>query len=265
MKRSSFVIFLFSGIVAVTLGTVTPTPFIQGTKATTSASDVVLFFKDGYADIWTDRFVKAQPLKRSSVLMPRNPTTSQVVSAISSAARLAGQGGTLIFNVGHGASDAPIVGMVELAPGNKMSLGSQGQTNIFVNVFYDVNLGGPNSFSDMEKDIKFYANSSGARQRRANWEVYKNLGKIVQNARIRRVIFLTCNVGNATEFVKKIANDWGTVVEAYKRRIKLEPQSNGNVRMYLEGDAPGTGTNIPENESEMPLATESNSYRAGST
>ena len=54
------------------------------------------------------------------------------------------------------------------------------------------------------------------------------------------------------------------MIEAYTRRIVLAgPPPNGIIRMYLEGDAPGTGTNIPENEHEMPFATESNSYRAG--
>ncbi len=242
----------------------TQAPVIQGAKAIPSvASDVVIFFQDGYADIWTDRFIKAQPGRRKSVLMGRNPTTNQIVSAIDSAARLAGQDGILIFNVGHGAGVSPTVGSADIAPDKKMRLGGQGVTDVFVNVFYDVNLAGPNGFSDMDNDIRFNAGSPAAKQRMANWQVYKNIGTIIRNAGVRRVIFLTCNLGNATDFVKKIASDWNTVIEAYRKRMVLDPQKNGNIRMHLEGDAPGTGTNIPDNEHEIPLATESNSYRAG--
>jgi hypothetical protein len=242
----------------------TQAPVIQGAKAIPNlASDVVIFFQDGRADIWTDRFVKAQPGRRKSVLMGRNPTINQIVSAIDSAARLAGRDGILIFNVGHGGSSSSTEGLVDVAPDQKMRLGGQGVTNVFVNVFYDVNLAGPNGFSDMDNDVRFNAGSPAVKQRMANWQIYKNIGRIIRNAGIRRVIFLTCNLGNATDFIKKVANDWNTVVEAYRKQIKLDPQANGNVRMHLVGDAPGTGTNIPDSEHEIPLATESNSYRAG--
>lgn len=245
------------GLVSAVL---TQAPLIQSAVA----SDVVLYFQDGYADIWTNRFVKAQPYARKSVRMGQHPTTNQIVSAIKSAAKLAGQGGTLIFNVGHGAAVSSTVGVVDIAPNKQMRLGGQGVTDVFVNVFYDVNLAGPNGFSDMDNDIRFNADSPTAKKRMANWQVYKNIGTIISNAGIHRVIFLTCNVGDATDFVKKIANDWNTVVEAYRKPMVLDdPEENGNIRMHLKDDLPGTGTNIPDSEHELPLATESNSYRAG--
>ena len=35
------------------------------------------------------------------------------------------------------------------------------------------------------------------------------------------------------------------------------------VRIYLKSDPPGTGTNVPLGEEEIPLANETNSFRAG--
>jgi hypothetical protein len=66
------------------------------------------------------------------------------------------------------------------------------------------------------------------------------------------VTFLTCRVGNSRDFIQKIAIDWNTLVKAYVRYVvfTIDPQT-GRARAFLEGDAPGTGTNVPHGETEV--------------
>ena len=33
------------------------------------------------------------------------------------------------------------------------------------------------------------------------------------------MIFFTCKVGNATDFLRKMANDWDVVLGAYQKRV----------------------------------------------
>jgi hypothetical protein len=33
---------------------------------------------------------------------------------------------------------------------------------------------------------------------------------------------LTCNVGKAPEFLRKVANDWQVVIQAYRRRVGIK-------------------------------------------
>jgi len=226
--------------------------------------NTVLFVNDGYANIWTRDYLKKQPQARNSLVMPSNPSPQQVVDIIGKAAKLAGANGTLIFNLGHGGTSTSgdtREGFVDLAPNKKMRIGGQQQDGIFINVFYDVNVAGPNAFSDMDNDIKFNANTTGAKTRQQHWISYKKIAEAIQAAHLYRVLFLTCKVGNSSDFIKKIANDWGVVVTAPRRRVVLSPQKN-RVRIHLEGDAPDTGTNVASSEEELLVFNDFNSYSA---
>jgi hypothetical protein len=228
--------------------------------------DVVISVNDGQANLWASQYVKRQPSQRSNVNVPQHCTVSQATLLFKDAIRRAGHDGLLIFNVGHGGASSTgntLDGTVEIAPNGTMTLGGANIANTFVNVFYDVNFGGAGAFSQQENDARFNAGTPGARSRAANWAVYKDLADAIRSARIRKVIFLTCRVGNAPDFLKKIANDWYVVIEAYLVQVALQQQQNGNVRMFLFTDPPGTGTNIPIGEDEVPLATGGNSVRVG--
>jgi hypothetical protein len=225
----------------------------------------VLYINDGYANIWTRDYVKRQPQSRNSVAMPSGLTTQQIADTIGRAAKMAGANGTLIFNLGHGGtgtSGDTKEGFIDLAPGKKMRIGGQQQTGTFINVFYDVNVAGPPSVSDMDSDVKFNAGTAGAKTRQQNWKIYQSIGAAIRAAGVYRVLFLTCKVGNSTDLVRKIANDWGVVVTAPKQRVVLTPQKNQRVRIHLEGDGPGFGTNVPESEEEVMVFTNVNSYSA---
>ena len=80
---------------------------------------------------------------------------------------------------------------------------------------------------------------------------YAAIGTAIRANNIYRVTFLTCRVGNAIDFIKKISLDWGCLVKAYKRFVVYQVVGN-NVRAFLEGDAPGSGTNVPQGESQLP-------------
>jgi hypothetical protein len=237
-----------------------------GLKIPGPGREIVLSVKDGLADVWARQFIAVQPLARGGVLLAGSPTVPQALTAIKDAINLAGGQGVVIFNVGHGATSAtgnPLEGTVELAPNKVMTLGGANSTNVFLNVFYDVNLAGPAGFSRRDNDLKFNQNVPEAKIRAANFAMYQDIGAACKANSTRRVIFLTCNVGRSVDFLKKIAADWGTVVEAYTDRVALQVQGNGRVRMYLFKDPPGTGTNIPLGEEQIPLPTETNSVRVG--
>jgi hypothetical protein len=98
-----------------------------------------------------------------------------------------------------------------------MRIGGHDLANVFVDVFYDVNLAGPPAMSDMENDLKFNPSSP----RLARWRVYQEIAQAFRAARVREVVLLTCRVGNSTEFLRKVANDWGLIVTAYRQRVAL--------------------------------------------
>jgi hypothetical protein len=228
--------------------------------------NTVLFVNDGYANIWTRDYLKRQPQARKSLVMPSSPSSQLVVDTIAKAAKQAGPNGTLIFNLGHGGTSTSgdaREGFIDLAPGKKFRIGGQQQDGLFINVFYDVNVAGPNAFSDMDNDRKFNAGTAGATTRQQHFVAYKKIGDAIRAAGLYRVIFLTCKVGNSPDLIRKIANDWGVAVTAPKRRVVLAPQPKDRVRVHLEGDAPDFGTNVATSEEELFVFTDFNSYSAG--
>jgi hypothetical protein len=75
---------------------------------------------------------------------------------------------------------------------------------------------------------------------------YRELGRIFRATPVRRIVLLTCNVANARDFLDELATDLGVAATAYTERVmsRWERQGrNRHVWMFLEGDAPGHGTN----------------------
>jgi hypothetical protein len=226
---------------------------------------VVISVPDGQADKWANQYINKQPLQRKSVIMPANPNSQQVLQSYRAAAASAGNGGVVIVNVGHGGispqTNMPTDGLMDLAPKKKFRLGGLNIANSTVNVFYDISVVA-SAVPQIEFDRQNPGNTA-AQQRLANWQVYKEIGNALRSAGVYKVVMLTCRVGNATDFIKKVANDWGVVVEAYKDLVALQTEPNNSIRIYLASDSNGQGTNVPLGEEELPLATEFNSYRAG--
>jgi hypothetical protein len=186
------------------------------------AKTVILSVNDQQWNRWGDQFVAAQPLARKQLLVSPAPSVGQAKAALLNAIREAGAGGTVIISVGHGAAggDNPQEGMVDLAPRKVMRLGGANASvpPNFVSVFYDVALGGPPSVPDLDNDVKFNPGAS----RLKNWRVYQEISAAFRAVAPREVVLLSCNVGNGVGFVRKIANDWGVVVRAYKVQVALD-------------------------------------------
>lgn len=226
------------------------------------ARDVVLSVTAGGWNLWGERFVKRQPLARVQHTIGPNPSSSQAKAAVLRAIAEAGTGGRVIINVGHGASadDAEgRQGSFELAPGGAMKIVGFRVNGGFVDVFYDVNVLGPPSSSDMDHDKQ---NNPGA-PRLARWAVYQEIARAFKTTRPREVVLLTCRVGNSTEFLRKVANDWGVVIRAYRQRVALTEDittvGNTTTRrffMHLENSPPAgkSAADLVVSEEEIPFA-----------
>ena len=131
----------------------------------------------------------------------------------------AGAGGTLIVSVGHGGSSNvsnPEEGMFELAPRGALTIGGRNRAGVFVNVFYDVRLTNEGK-SDLENDLEI----NPTPPRLARWRIYEEISAAFRKTRLQRVVLLTCNVGKSQGFLRKVANDWKVVIQAYRRRVGI--------------------------------------------
>jgi hypothetical protein len=194
---------------------------------------------------------------------------------IVNAAKLAGKTAfnELILAVGHGgAAELPTEGTVDLAPKLRMRLargtiGSRNEkgTEIFYDPFYDFIIPGPGRLkSDKTNDedsvrLKDPVNIKGAKFRLSRHAIYQSIGSAIQDSHVNQVVFLTCNVGNAIDFIKKIALDWQVKVKAYKRFTIFQLNSQGTgkkqvfrARVFFEGDKDGTGSNTAAAEVNIP-------------
>jgi hypothetical protein len=223
------------------------------------AMDVVLSVTAGGWDKWGERFVKRQPLSRVQHLIPASVTADAAKTAIIRAITAAGTDGRVIMNVGHGAGGGPLLpteGSFEMAPGGAMRIGGRGVANCYVDVFYDVK-SSPVAMSDLEFDLKNNPKS----QRLAHWRVYQEIATAFKTTKPRELILLTCRVGNATEFLRKVANDWGIVITAYRQRVALTTdtvtvgrKSTTHHYLHLENDPPLTkpAADLVIHEEELP-------------
>jgi hypothetical protein len=198
---------------------------------------------DGW-DQWGLQFVRRQPQARVQHLIGRAPSVEQTKTALQRAITAAGPGGRLIVNVGHGAGGGALAsnqGSFELAPGGTLKIVGRDVQGGYVDVFYDVNVAGPPSMSDKEHDEKFDPTSP----RLKRWADYQAISTAFKAGKLREVALLTCRVGGSTEFLRKVANDWGVVIRAYRQRVALMEDTTTvgrtvtrRFRMYLENDPP---------------------------
>lgn len=233
------------------------------------AMDVALSVtKDGW-DRWGERFVKRQPLSRTQQVIAPAVSAAVAKSAILRAISTAGAGGRVIINVGHGTGGGKLQateGTFEMAPGGAMRIGGKLVDNTFVDVFYDVRAR-PDQPSDLEFDLKNNPNAP----RLARWRVYQEIATAFKTTRPRELILLTCNVGNASEFLRKAANDWGVVITAYRKRVSLTidtvsigRQVTRHFYLHLENDSPlhKNAADLVIHEEELPFRP-ADTFRVG--
>jgi hypothetical protein len=225
--------------------------------------DVVVSVTAGGWNKWGENFVKRQPQSRLQQPIGASPGVVATKAAILRAITTAGAGGRVIINVGHGSGGGalmPTEGKFELAPGGAMTIAGPGVHGAYVNVFYDINMAGPPSMSDLDHDLKNTPHSTRA----AHWKVYQEISTAFKKGRLREVALLTCRVGNSTEFLRKVANDWGVVIRAYRQRVVLTTvttttghQKTFQYFMHLENKPPRASTPADElatMETEIPYS-----------
>ena len=85
------------------------------------------------------------------------------------------------------------------------------------------------------------------------WD-YLQVGQALFLRRVSSVLFLTCNIGNATAFMERIARDWLVSVQAYREHIAADLNGeNERARAYREDHEPRMGSTASERaEHELP-------------
>jgi hypothetical protein len=218
----------------------------------------------------------------AQVAMQNGITLDGAATKLEQAAKLAGAGGAVILSVGHGGlastgDGRTDEGFFDLAPSGFRVAGANavltGQTGsgkaAQVSVFYDrvpTFSGGVIAKSPKQEDEaraqSSNPNVSGpARTRLAHWDRYLKIGEAFKNNGVGALILLTCKVGLATDFLKRARTQLGVPIGAYKRRVVgntvdyfLGPQLVASrTRIFLEGDADGTGTNVEWGEFWIPM------------
>jgi hypothetical protein len=202
--------------------------------------------------LWAAQYVKADPQNRKSSPISNTLGPDQVRNAIVQGLANVTNDREVIFAVGHGGALSLSEGTIELAPGHTFELARGWNPPIYVDPFYDFVFPSDPTGKSMKQTDQI-VNPAGGARRLAHWAVYTSIGTAMRANNIYRVTFLTCRVGNALNFIKKISLDWNTLVKAYTRYVWYGPAVTGSrVVAYLDGDNPGSGTYVTQGETQLP-------------
>lgn len=217
------------------------------------------------------------------VLVPNGSSLETAAAKLEQAAQKA-QRGMVILSVGHGGQGDGNTdeGFFDLGPGsafrvagnNAVLTGESGTgKRAQVSAFYDFvptnAVGSPKSpkLQDEEHAKSSDPQVSGpAKTRLAHWARYLQVGKTFQANGVGAILLLTCKVGNATDFLKRVRSQLGVPIAAYKRRVMGAPvdyfdefkrKVATRTRIFLEGDADGRGTNVEMGEFFVPTPGQS--------
>jgi hypothetical protein len=205
-----------------------------------------------YSAKWTAQYVAADTQNRKSAAIAPTLGAEQVRNAIVQGLANVTNDREVIFAVGHGGALSLSEGTIELAPGHTFELARGWNPPIYVDPFYDFVFPSDPTGKSM-KQTDQAVNPAGAARRLAHWAVYTSIGTAMRANKIYKVTFLTCRVGNALDFIKKISLDWNTLVKAYTRYVWYGPAVTGQrVVAYLDGDTPGSGTYVTLGETQLP-------------
>lgn len=238
--------------------------------------------------IWAHQYVAADTSNRARIELGES-TPSAVLAATRTAIGQAGRSGEIIYAVGHGgAGGSSQSGQADFAPRRAFRVSQ------FL-AFYSDQTGswvGP-SIPTIESELRQIqaVRSAPARRRQesawcgrhiaqgcaiARTQVldlrslqphYLELGRIFHRTPVRRIILLTCNVGNAAGFLNELATDLGVPVVAYTERVISRWESRRgqprHVWMYLEGDQPGQGSNNDRADVELLPRVDPSKVRTG--
>jgi hypothetical protein len=186
---------------------------------------------------------------------PVNVRPEDIVSFLKQTISDAGNGGLLIFAVGHGSITPgyPAMGAFDLADNAAMRIGGKG-SNRDPAVFQDVFYADPD-FPRSEKENDEDTHPDGWQGRLDRWSMYQDLSNTFANGGLAMVVLLTCRIGSSTDFLKKVASQWKTPILAYKDFVWYEGLYP-HARAVLQKDIgrPGVGTNVPFSEISIPIS-----------
>lgn len=267
--------FLFRGFALLAAG-----------KAMTTGPQVVIVSeaKPQFA-MWAQQVVEFfkknnKPIQNVSI---EGATTAKSIAAVyARAAGMAGAGGIVIINAGHGFPSETgnnDDGRFDMAPHQRFMVGGRNNllvgevassdnqgvvlTRMHTSAFYDEDPPGPTP-SKKRNDETFNAKGPGAKERLANWAAYDAICKSFKSRHLHGVVLMTCRVGQSSGMMKKIAEQWGCPVIGYQRRIVGEITNNfigkklinRRSRCFCQGDAEGVGSNVPLSEVFIPMASD---------
>ena len=226
--------------------------------------------------IWARQYVDANSRDRDLIALAAS-TAQAVVDATRAATTQAGRDGEIIYAVGHGGSgDGDQAGQADFAPRRAFRVTQflayyNDQTQTWRGV----------SIPRIERELREIRGLGSARVRRREEQAwcgryvaeycdvameqaldierlqphYLELGRIFRSTPVRRIVLLTCNVGNALDFLDELATDLGVPVVGYTERVvsrtERELGQRPHVWMYLEGDRRGQGSNNDRADREL--------------
>jgi hypothetical protein len=245
--------------------------------------DVIVTCRQARALRWARQFRDANPAGRALIEMnlrgSRTARRDAAVTVYEAAARQAGNRGSVIISVGHGGADATsaAAGMADLAPDGDFRIQhaevfyprrESDRTIIEAAAQYRprqcrdaIRRGRSGGLPSEEEQLVMLLRCRGAADAGSRQEYrrqYEAIGAAFRTNRLREIIFLTCNIGSATVFVDQIATDWRVSVVAYQRRVLFNEYGEGSdshIRVYLEGDSEGRGTNTDRARTELPTVS----------
>jgi hypothetical protein len=212
---------------------------------------------------WAQQVVAARKPDVVAFQSPANGTPEDNVKVIKKAIAVA-KDDMVIFSVGHGivVQGFKDQGGFDCADNKKMRLGGKGSfadAATFVDVFYDDKPPAGSTIKFSQKQLDERTNPAGAKRRLKNWSIYLDLCKAFVDGKVGSVLLLTCNVGGATGFLKKVATQWNTTIIGYnvftsyqggfpKRRVRAIFASDVGKQ-----DTKNPGSNVPHAEIMFPI------------
>jgi hypothetical protein len=213
---------------------------------------------------WARQFVATDTASRFVHMMPGH---DRMIAVIKHAISSAGAGGTIAISVGHGGAGDGMTGtegFFDLAPAGSFRVAGANAYLVgdersgpwptarpaATSAYYDWRPNNPVLRGGLGNSRKMDDEASGsvqARRRLANWNDYLEICKAFKGGGLAFVVLVACNVGQSAELLRRVASQWNTPVVAYSRKVAagMTSDSAGRIRLFLLGDAPGQGTNIP--------------------
>jgi hypothetical protein len=225
---------------------------------------------------WAQQFSKADSGGRAMVTMANGASPQTAASVIKAALNQAG-GGAICLSVGHGrgagrGDDGGQTlwgneGYFDLAPGNTFRIGGANALlpgdpppknakppyrYVQTSAFYDFRFH-PQDLTRKEWDEQNIKTVPAAKIRLRNWSIYEDVCSSFKNSALLGVVLLTCRVGKSVDFLRRVAKQWNKRIVAYRRRVVGDFVVSRRARVFLKGDMPGSGTNIPFGEVCIPF------------